>query len=103
VVAESDAVDDLLGQYESARYDAVDDGWIDVLHGLHENDAERVSAGLDTLLDEWADETDPDVNDIETLLDVDTAALYVLARRRGLDVQIAHERFPTQIDDLVSF
>jgi hypothetical protein len=26
VVAESDAVDDLLAQYEAARYDAVDDG-----------------------------------------------------------------------------
>jgi hypothetical protein len=102
VVAESGAVDDLLAQYDSARYGVVDDGWIDVLHGLHESDAERVTVGLHTLLDEWAEETEPDVTDAETLLDVDTAALYVLARRRGLNVEIDHERFPEQIDDLVS-
>jgi hypothetical protein len=102
VVAESDAVDDRLAQYDSARYDVVDDGWIDVLHGLHETDAERVTVGLHTLLGEWAEETEPDVTDAETLLDVDTAALYVLARRRGLNVEIDHERFPEQIDDLVS-
>jgi hypothetical protein len=102
VVAESDAVDDLLVKYESARYDTKDDGWLDVLHGLHDDDAERVTVGLHTLLDEWAEETEPDVTDAKTLLDVDTAALYVLARRRGLNVEIDHERFPEQIDDLVS-
>ena len=100
VVAESDAVDDLLGRYESARYNTKDDGWLDVLHGLHD-DAERVTVGLHTLLDEWADETEPDVTDAGTLLDVDTAALYVLARRRGLNVEIDHERFPDQVDELV--
>jgi len=102
VVVGSDAVEEPLTQYESARYDTVDDGWLDVLHGLHEDDTERVTTGLYTLLDEWADDTDPDVTDAETLLDVDIAALYVLARRRGLDVQVDHERFPEQIDDLVS-
>jgi hypothetical protein len=102
VVAESGAVDDLLGQYESVRYDTKDGGWLDVLHGLHESDAERVTVGLHTLLGEWADETDPDVTDAETLLDVDTAALYVLARRRGLNVELNHERFPEQVEDLVS-
>ena len=101
VVAQSDAVEELLRQYESARYDAADDGWLDVLHGLHESDAERVTAGLQTLIDEWAANTNPDVTDAETLLDVDTAVLYVLARRRGLDVQIDHERFPDQVDELV--
>jgi hypothetical protein len=102
VVAESDTVDELLNQYESARYDVVDDGWLDVLHGLHKSDAKRVTTGLQILLDEWAANTDSDVTDAETLLDVNTAALYVLARRRGLNVEIDHERFPEQIDDLVS-
>jgi hypothetical protein len=102
VVAESDTVDELLNQYESARYDVVDDGWLDVLHGLHKSDAKRVTTGLQILLDEWAANTDSDVTDAETLLDVNTAALYVLARRRGLNVEIDHERFPEQFDDLVS-
>ncbi|MFC7046022.1 Imm49 family immunity protein [Halobacteriaceae archaeon GCM10025711] len=74
-------------------------GRITVLESFAANDAARVEEGLQTMLDDHADDAPANTTSPDELICVPAMALLVLARRRGLDVDVESEYLPDTLPE----